>query len=96
MIPGYSASGTTYAHPALDPHAAGYFWERGRDIWILDMRTSCGMPTARLPWKFEDAALADIPKAIDYIWQTVDAERKIQNAALAADARAKPSPTSHR
>ena len=79
MIPGYSASGTTYAHPALDPHAAGYFWERGRDIWILDMRTSCGMPTARLPWKFEDAALADIPKAIDYIFQTVDAERTIQN-----------------
>ena len=81
MIPGYSASGTTYAHPALDPHAAGYFWDRGRDIWILDMRTSCGMPTARLPWKFEDAALADIPKAIDYIWQTVDAERRIQNPA---------------
>ncbi len=23
---------------------------RGRDVWILDMRTSCGMPTARLPW----------------------------------------------
>jgi hypothetical protein len=68
MIPGYSASGTTYAHPALDPHAAGFFWDRGRDVWILDMRTSCGMPTARLPWTFEETALADIPKAIDYIW----------------------------
>ena len=81
MIPGYSASGTTYAHPALDPHAAGFFWDHGRDIWILDMRTSCGMPTARMPWKFEDAALADIPWAIDYIWHTVDAERAIQNPA---------------
>ncbi|MEO8677042.1 MAG: hypothetical protein ABI569_15820, partial [Casimicrobiaceae bacterium] len=48
---------------------------------ILDMRTSCGMPTARMPWKFEDAALADIPKAIDYIWHIVDAERAIQNPA---------------
>ena len=33
------------------------------------MRTSCGMPTARLPWTFEEVALADIPKAIDFIWQ---------------------------
>jgi hypothetical protein len=68
LIPGYSASGTTFAHPALDPHAAGFFWERGRDVWILDMRTSCGMPTARMPWAFEDAALADIPAAVNFIW----------------------------
>jgi pimeloyl-ACP methyl ester carboxylesterase len=78
MIPGYSASGTTYAHPTLDPHAAGFFWDRGRDIWILDMRTSCGMPTARLPWTFEEVALADIPKAIDYIWHaTADQREKL-------------------
>jgi cholesterol oxidase len=75
MIPGYSASGTTFAHPVLDPHAAGYFWERGRDVWILDMRTSCGMPTARLPWTFEEAALADIPKAIDFIWHATEKQR---------------------
>jgi hypothetical protein len=81
MIPGYSASGTTYAHPALDPHAAGYFWDRGRDIWILDMRTSAGMPTARLPWKFEDAALADIPKAIDFIWNATERQRRVAKAA---------------
>jgi len=80
MIPGYSASGTTFAHPVLDPHAAGYFWERGRDVWILDMRTSCGMPTARLPWTFEEAALADIPKAIDFIWHATEKQRRDANA----------------
>ena len=79
MIPGYSASGTTFAHPVLDPHAAGYFWERGRDVWILDMRTSCGMPTARLPWTFEEAALADIPKAIDFIWHATEKQRHDAN-----------------
>ena len=78
LIPGYSASGTTFAHPALDPHAAGYFWERGRDVWILDMRTSCGMPTARLPWALEDAALADIPAAVNYIWHQTLGERQAQ------------------
>ena len=86
MIPGYSASGTTYAHPALDPHAAGFFWDRGRDIWILDMRTSCGMPTARLPWTFEETALADIPKAIDYIWHaTENQRRKVEDREIGID-----------
>jgi hypothetical protein len=66
LIPGYSASGTTFAHPALDPHMAGFLFERGRDVWILDMRTSAGMPTARMPWAFEDVALADIPAAVNF------------------------------
>ena len=77
LIPGYSASGTTFAHPALDPHAAGFFRERGRDVWILDMRTSCGMPTARMPWTFEDAALADIPAAVNFIWHATERQRRI-------------------
>ena len=36
----------------LKPNAAGFFSRRprGRDVWVLDMRTSCGMPTSRLPW----------------------------------------------
>src|SRR4030095_7526020 len=67
---------TAYAHPARDPHAAGFFRDRGRDIWILDMRTSCGMPTARLPWTVEEVALADIPKAIDYIWHATLEQRE--------------------
>lgn len=67
MIHGYSASGTTFAHPAVRPNLAGHFCGLRRDVWILDLRTSCGMPTARRPWKFEDAALADLPAAFDHI-----------------------------
>ena len=79
MIPGYSASGTTYAHPAIKPNAVSYFSRRprGRDVWVLDMRTSCGMPTSRLPWRFEDAALADIPAAIDHIWHATGEKTRI-------------------
>ena len=36
-------------------------------MWIVDLRTSSGMPTARHNWVFEHAALADIPVAIDRI-----------------------------
>jgi choline dehydrogenase-like flavoprotein len=67
MIHGYSASGTTFAHPAVKPNLASHFCHKGRDVWIVDLRTSCGMPTARYPWTFEHAALADIPAAVDAI-----------------------------
>jgi choline dehydrogenase-like flavoprotein/pimeloyl-ACP methyl ester carboxylesterase len=67
MIHGYSASGTTFAHHAVRPNLAEHFCRRNRDVWILDLRTSSGMPTARHPWAFEDAGLADIPAAFDFI-----------------------------
>ena len=67
MIHGYSASGTTFAHDAVRPNLAAYFLARHRDVWILDLRTSSGMPTARMPWRFEDAALVDIPAALAHI-----------------------------
>lgn len=64
LIHGYSASGSTFTHPSIEVPMARYFWERGRDVWVLDLRTSPGLPSAVLPWNFEDAALADIPVAI--------------------------------
>lgn len=78
FIHGYSASGTTFAHDAIKHHAAGHFWRIGRDVWILDLRTSAGMPTAREPWTFEDAAWADIPVAIDHIARQLGRERGLQ------------------
>jgi choline dehydrogenase-like flavoprotein len=67
MIHGYSASGTTFTHDAIPEPMARYFWNQGRDVWILDLRTSAGMASAVLPWNFEDVALADIPVAIQRI-----------------------------
>jgi cholesterol oxidase len=67
MIHGYSASGTTFAHPALEVSAASHLWQQGRDVWILDLRSSCGMPTASKPWTFELIALGDIPVAIEHV-----------------------------
>ncbi|MGM9513177.1 alpha/beta fold hydrolase [Roseateles sp. DB2] len=67
MIHGYSASGTTFAHHSVQPGPAKLMHEAGWDVWILDMRTSAGMPTARLPWTFEECALNDIPVAIDAV-----------------------------
>jgi len=67
MLHGYSASGTTFAHHSVQPGPAKLLWDAGWDVWLLDMRTSAGMPTATLPWTFEEAALNDIPVAVDQI-----------------------------
>jgi cholesterol oxidase len=75
MIHGYSASGTTFAHPAVAPNMAEYFYKLGRDVWIADLRTSSGSRTATHPWSFEEAALADIPAAVEAVCARSGAER---------------------
>ncbi|MDE2606978.1 MAG: GMC family oxidoreductase N-terminal domain-containing protein [Burkholderiales bacterium] len=67
LIHGYSASGTTFTHEAIPQPLARHLWNMGRDVWVLDLRTSAGLPTAKDPWRFEDAAFADLPVALDLI-----------------------------
>jgi choline dehydrogenase-like flavoprotein len=74
MIHGYSVSGNTFTHPSLAPSAAEWFWRGdssrgrpGRDIWVVDLRTSTGMPTATQPWAMEQPALIDIPAALLHV-----------------------------
>ncbi|MET0207933.1 MAG: GMC family oxidoreductase N-terminal domain-containing protein, partial [Burkholderiaceae bacterium] len=67
MLHGYSASGTTFAHHSVQPGPAKLLWDAGHDVWIADMRTSAGLPTATLPWTFEEAAFNDIPLAVDRV-----------------------------
>lgn len=75
MLHGYSASGTTFAHHSVQPGLAKYMWDRGHDVWLLDMRTSAGLPTATCPWTFEDAAYRDIPIALGHVADACGAER---------------------
>ena len=67
LVHGYSASGTTFTHDAIRKPLALFLHEKGHDVWVLDLRTSAGMPSAVVPWHFEDAALADLPVALDTI-----------------------------
>jgi cholesterol oxidase len=67
LIHGYSASGTTFAHPKVPGNLVERLCARGRDVWVVDMRSSSGMPTATGDWPFEKMAKDDIPTAIDHI-----------------------------
>jgi len=68
LIHGYSASGTSFAHPSLKPSLAADLAQAGRDVWVLDLRSSAGLATATHPWTFERMAVADIPAAIDHVY----------------------------
>jgi pimeloyl-ACP methyl ester carboxylesterase len=73
MIHGYSVSGNTFTHESLRPSAAEWFHHRGRDVWVLDLRSSSGLPTATVPWTLEEVALVDIPAALLYVRQVTGA-----------------------
>lgn len=75
LIHGYSASGSTFTHQSIPKPLALYLHERGHDVWVLDLRTSAGLPSGKLPWHFEDAALADIPFAIAHIRKATGAQQ---------------------
>jgi len=69
MIHGYSACSTTFAHKSLPNSLAKTCFDEGRDVWLVDLRTSSRLATARYPWSFEQVAEKDIPTAINYIYE---------------------------
>jgi cholesterol oxidase len=82
MIHGYSASGTTFAHPALPGGGlAGELCRNGHDVWVLDLRSSSGLVTATRPWAFEDMGCKDIPAAIDHVHRHYEGKTQVDVVA---------------
>ena len=75
LIHGYSASGTSFAHPSLPCSLAQHLCDEGRDVWIVDLRSSAGMATASYPWSFEQIGFADIPLAAEHIVRATGAAK---------------------
>lgn len=67
FIHGYSVSGNTFTHPSIPVSAAEYFWKQGREVWVVELRTSTGMPSCTYPWSMEQVALIDIPAALLHV-----------------------------
>jgi len=76
LLHGYSASGTTFVHPSLPGGGlVGALCEAGHDVWVLDMRSSAGMPTCQVHWKFEQMGCSDIPIAVNHVLESTGAAR---------------------
>jgi len=80
-IHGYSASGTTFAHTTLyggkycSGGLASYLCDENRDVWVLELRSSCAFESGQEDWEFEDMAYFDIPRALKEICQQTGAEQ---------------------
>lgn len=82
MIHGYSASGTTFAHEALPRGGlAGALCRRGHDVWVLDLRSSSGLPTGNQAWSFEQMGCQDIPAAIDHVFRHYEGRHQVDVVA---------------
>lgn len=75
LIHGYSASGTTFAHAAVPGNLTETLCDAGRDVWVLDMRSSSGLTTATGNWPFETMAEQDIPIAIRHVLAVTEQEK---------------------
>lgn len=66
LIHGFGAGGSTFAHPSIDPNLVGTLLAAGREVWVLDLRTSIGLDQ-RVYWSFDEVAMGDIPQAVEQV-----------------------------
>ncbi|PBI96057.1 Cholesterol oxidase [Variovorax boronicumulans] len=65
LIHGYGASGSTFAHRSIPGNLVHSLLAAGREVWVLDLRTSIGFPNRpRRYWSFDEVAETDIPDAL--------------------------------
>lgn len=72
LIHGLGASGANYTHAQIPHNLARWLQEAGRDVWVLDLRSSIANEAwRRLPESatasVEQVALADIPPAVAHV-----------------------------
>lgn len=64
LIHGFGSGGIQFTHPAIRQPMATWLARRGFDVWVAELRTSIGLPTARRQWLMDDIAQEDIPALV--------------------------------
>jgi choline dehydrogenase-like flavoprotein len=67
LIHGLGAAGNTFTEPSLRENLAEHLLRRGREVWVVDLRTSLASACAARGWAFDDVALNDLPAAVDFV-----------------------------
>lgn len=92
LIHGLGASGSTFAHWSIAPAGeasaraggtslAASLLAGGREVWIVELRTSIAHPKPPAPWRIEDVAHGDIARAIDKVLAETQAARQVDVVA---------------
>lgn len=69
LVHGFAASGTLFAHDGIELSLAGHLMDQDFDVWVLDYRTSIGLPIANTRSSIDDCARYDLPQAVNRILQ---------------------------
>ncbi|MFT6098010.1 MAG: choline dehydrogenase-like flavoprotein/pimeloyl-ACP methyl ester carboxylesterase [Arenicella sp.] len=77
LLHGYSGSSAFFAHSSTPNSLAKFMHEDQRDVWLVDLRTSSALASARYPWTFETVSSIDIPRAISHIYDHYHGEHKL-------------------
>jgi len=77
MLHGYSGSSAFFAHFSTPKSLAKFFHDDERDVWLVDLRTSAALSSARYPWTFESVSSIDIPRAVEHIYNYYQGKNKI-------------------
>ena len=75
LIHGLGAAGNTFTTPTIESNLARHLVDAGFDVWVVDLRTSIASKWSMTGWTFDDAALCDIPAAVDQILAATGAHR---------------------
>lgn len=64
LIHGFGSGGVQFTHEGIPQPMAPWLAKRGHDVWVVDLRTSIGLESARRQWSMDDIARQDIPALI--------------------------------
>jgi choline dehydrogenase-like flavoprotein len=68
LFHGFGSGGIQFMHPAIpQPMAPWLARERGFDVWVAELRTSIGLPTAAQQWVMDDIAREDIRALVEAV-----------------------------
>ncbi|MDE2565199.1 MAG: alpha/beta fold hydrolase, partial [Burkholderiales bacterium] len=75
LIHGLGASGSTFTHASIPTPLAASLLAQGREVWVLDLRSSIGNEAGRhspasLDWTVDSVAKVDIPWGVQKVYES--------------------------
>lgn len=67
LIHGFGASGFQYTNPLMPDTLTQFLCRHGREVWVLDLRTSVALPSSHQQWSLDEIAQNDIPAAVRHV-----------------------------
>lgn len=68
LIHGFGSGGIQFTHAAINQPMAPWLAQRGADVWVVELRTSIGLPTtSHQQWVMDEVAQQDIPALVNEV-----------------------------